>query len=366
MEQRRPEALFAAYLREQKQVLTAEYAQEARDEAPHLRGLTLSELVDHFPEFLESFADWLERPDEPATRYVAALSEGHALQRLSLGFDLAALVAEYALMRRILLRHLLQVEGAAMALLRVDEGLDRAIYESVQRYAVARDRLRDRFLGILGHDLRSPLQSALLSARLAERGGLTDEQLAKCMERVVRGVNRVNAMIGDLLDFARTQLGGAMPVRPERTDMGEICAAAVDELRDVRPDRPVSFTSSGDLRGYWDAQRVAQALGNLVSNAVTHGLGPVTVRAWEGDDGHAVYTSVRNPGQIPPAQRAWLFDPYLRTSEDQRRGLGLGLFIVQQIALGHGATCTVDSSIDEGTTVTIRWPRVPIAEVPVR
>jgi signal transduction histidine kinase len=362
-------SVLADYLRAHKQALTTEYAREARNESSDLRGLPLSQLVDHFPEFLGAFADWIEGRDATTARYVEALAEGHALQRLSIGFDLGGLVAEYAAMRRVLMRHLLSIDtpgDRTAALLRVDEGLDRAIWESVRRYSAARDKLRDRFLGILGHDLRSPLQSALLSARLVERGGLDQEQLRAALARVVRGVTRMNGMVGDLLEFARAQMGGTMPVRLQLTDMGELCRTVVDEAQDRSADRAITYTTDGDLRGHWDPERVRQAVANLLSNAMEHGTGPVTARAFEGDGGRAVYTVVQNPGQIPEAQRAQLFEPYTRQMESGRKGLGLGLFIVQQIVLAHGGTCTVDSNAEVGTRVTLRWPREPIAEVPER
>jgi signal transduction histidine kinase len=149
--------------------------------------------------------------------------------------------------------------------------------------------------------------------------------------------------------------------------MREICTAAVEESRAANAEREVQLEATGDLRGHWDYDRVRQALANLLANARTYGHGEIVVRAWERDDHRAVLTSVTNRGAaIAPELLARIFDPFSRASTANKRGgLGLGLYIVDQIARAHGGIARAESS-SELTTFTIEWPRVPIDEMPDR
>jgi signal transduction histidine kinase len=162
-------------------------------------------------------------------------------------------------------------------------------------------------------------------------------------------------LVDDVLDFARGHLGGGIPAAPAPGDMGDLCRAAA---REVAPheDRPLTLDLRGDLHGDFDRDRVIQALANLLSNAVQHGTGPIELAAYETVERDAVITAVTSHGPpIAPDVLARIFDPFARAGTSLG-GLGLGLYIVQQIAQAHGAICDVHSS-GEATTFAIRWPR---------
>jgi signal transduction histidine kinase len=119
------------------------------------------------------------------------------------------------------------------------------------------------------------------------------------------------------------------------------------------------------LRGTFDPDRVMQCLGNLVGNALQHGEDPIVVEASECDDRRAVITRVTNRGDpLPPEVLRKCFEPFV-SSGAPRAGLGLGLYIVGEIARAHGATCDV-SSDEAATSFVIRWPRTPRSETPHR
>jgi signal transduction histidine kinase len=146
--------------------------------------------------------------------------------------------------------------------------------------------------------------------------------------------------------------------------MGALCRDAVEAVRAAHPDATITVETRGDLRGSWDGDRVHQALTNLVLNAHQHATHGVRVTAWEGEDRATIYTEVANDGPaIPEAMQPSLFDPFVRGEAATRHGLGLGLYIAQQIALAHGALCTVDSSAGV-TTFTISWPRARVVPDP--
>jgi signal transduction histidine kinase len=215
---------------------------------------------------------------------------------------------------------------------------------------------RDLFVGILGHDLRSPLGAIKMATSLlqkrGEQGELPDLE-QRALARVQSSASRIESLVDSLLDFTRARFGMGFPVHPTDADMGELGAHLVDEVRTAHPDRMIRFEAHGSLRGCWDVVRVAQVLSNLVGNAVQHGKDPIVVEAR--DAGDVVLLSVRNGGQpIPEAKRAALFQPFRKS--DDSKGVGLGLFIAQQIVRSHGGSIDV-ASTPEATTFTTRWLR---------
>jgi hypothetical protein len=351
-------------LRTHKHAIATRWEREVLRDVPALAVLPRGALVDHMPEMLEGLAAWIDGADSDG---FGVLAEGHALQRHSTGIDLEALTSEYATLRRVVLEQLVEVADVR-SLIRLDAGIDRAVGEAARRYTSARDHVRERFISILAHDLRDPLTAVMMSATLLADMTLGDKQ-AQLVERITRGARRIERMIDDVLDFARGRLDGGIPIFPALANMGEICTEAIDDTRVAGPSRDVRLQITGDLRGMWDRDRVRQALANLLSNARHYGQGEILVRAWEREDRHAVLTSVANRGSfLSPEAIARIFDPFTRTSESSathRGGLGLGLYIVEQIARAHGGICRATSS-EDSTIFTIEWPRVPLEETPGR
>lgn len=335
---------------------------------PGLSNVPPAAVADHMPEFLGELAGWIAGEEDAAARAYERLVQGHALQRLGIGVDLETLLREYAILREVVLTEVLAVvstEKDRETLVQLNQALDLAMHESVQRFALRRDEVRDLFVSILGHDLRNPLQSLMFAAdNLLAKPDCGEPSHARYATAIRRSGDTMARMIGDVLDFALGHLGGGIPAIPKTCDMGQICREVIEDLRTTNRGRAITLTTGGDLVGSWDRDRVSQALGNLISNALVHGVDPIVVRVTEEPDHQGVITSVRNAGPpIPPETIGSLFDPFKRGTKARRGGLGLGLYIVNQIALAHGATCEVRSTAAEGTTFSIRWPRTPLTEV---
>ncbi len=169
-------------------------------------------------------------------------------------------------------------------------------------------------------------------------------------------------MIGDLLDFTRSRLGGGFPIQTRRMDLRELCQAVIEELELAYPERTVEFEARGDAWGNWDPDRVAQVVSNLVGNALQHSPESGTVRVDLGDEGDRVLLETSNAGPpIPREVLPHIFEPGRRGpaghGRNESSGLGLGLYIVQQIVLAHGGEISVRSSAEEGTTFTVSLPR---------
>jgi PAS domain S-box-containing protein len=215
-------------------------------------------------------------------------------------------------------------------------------------------RFREHLLGIVSHDLRNPLTAIVTSAHLLLRYGELPERQARVVARISQSADRMTRMIDDLLDFARTRLGGEFPIHPRRVDLRQLCEQTVEEL-EFAYTRQVNLTTEGDLWGDWDADRIAQVISNLVGNALQHSDGEVTVILRGEED--FVLLETRNGGAPIPAEvLPYVFEPG-RRGDARAGGLGLGLFIVRQIVLAHGGTIEARSTEGEGTTFTARLPR---------
>jgi sigma-B regulation protein RsbU (phosphoserine phosphatase) len=218
--------------------------------------------------------------------------------------------------------------------------------EDLQRMATFRDRL----LGVVAHDLRSPLGAISMAAEMVnmQPGGTRHAAV------IQRSVDRMARMIEDLLDYAQGQLGTGIPVFRDTADMGQLVAAVVEELEVAHPGRTIQVRSDGDLTGQWDAARIGQVVTNLIGNALQHGTDPIEVVV--SDDGDQVRLVVSNRGEaIDPELVPSLFEPFKRRQRSAP-GLGLGLYIVAEIVRAHGAAIDVSSTV-EATSFTVRWPR---------
>lgn len=218
------------------------------------------------------------------------------------------------------------------------------------------EEARDRFIGIVGHDLRNPL--AAIVAGIDALGDLS-EPYTRTIVRVARSAHRIEVIIRDLLDFARGRLGGGIPVTPRASDMRRICTEVVEEIKQAHPARTVEFEGIGDLRGDWDPDRIEQVVSNLLGNAIVHGADPIVVTSRARED--EVVTTVHNQGPpIPEDVLPTLFEPFTRAGHELQHsdeGLGLGLYIAHEIVNAHGGTLTVSSVAGKGTTFTFVLPR---------
>ncbi len=214
-------------------------------------------------------------------------------------------------------------------------------------------KTKDLILGVLGHDLRSPVTAICASAELL----LKDETAAERRAALVRingSARRMDRMVRALVDYARTYLGGGIPVVRTAQRMDRICRRVLDEIEATHAGATITLSIVGDVDGRWDADRVAQALCNLVVNAVEHASGVVSVEVAGG--AADVTVSVANDGAFPDGVRATLFEPF-KKGDAGGRGLGLGLFIARQVVEAHGGRIELADGSDGQTRFTTWWPR---------
>jgi len=223
-------------------------------------------------------------------------------------------------------------------------------------------RLNELFLGVLGHDLRNPLTTVLTSAEYLRQSD--DPKIAKFGGWIYASGERMSRLIEDTLDLVRMRVGGGIQLHAGAMDLGEVVGRIVDEQRAAHPERQFVFDRAGDLSGTWDADRVAQVASNLIGNAARHGTpGSAISIAARASDGFVVLT-VSNEGSIEAELLPYIFDPF-RGTRDRHRGryggLGLGLYIVQQVVLAHGGRIDI-RSIDDTTTFVVELPHLPASD----
>jgi signal transduction histidine kinase len=292
-------------------------------------------------------------------------AQTHALLRARAGFHINQLAAEYRALRASVLR--LWMDDCAPDapdlddVIRFNEAIDQALAESVGFFSAQVEQNRNLLLGMLGHDMRSPLQAIQMTASyLAELNA--EERVSGAAARLIRSGARMQALLDDLTDFNRTNLGLGINVTPTSVNLADVLADELDELRAIHPARQIELHVSGDSQGVWDGQRLQQLLGNLVHNAIKYGAQDTPVRVMVTGDATHVRIDVRNCGPaIEPASLTRIFDPMTRglgrqSKDDSAGSLGLGLYIASEIAKAHHGAIEARSDETE-TSFSVSLPR---------
>ncbi|APR77457.1 Histidine protein kinase AsgD [Minicystis rosea] len=292
-------------------------------------------------------------PDLPLVR---ALAHGEVSSGIELAFELDGEHRTYSRCNAVPLRN---AAGEIVAAVCAFDDITREVEARRQRDQT--ERFRELFVGMLGHDLRSPLASILTAAGLLlRRGGLSPED-AKAAERIGAAGLRMKRMIEQILDLTRSRLGGGIPVVLQRTDVCDLVRRIVEELEAAHLGRTIQLTVRGEPRCWCDPDRLAQVVSNLVGNALQHSPPDLPVDVVVERAGQQVRVLVHNGGPpIPADLLPVIFDPFRRSSTAEKDrslgGLGLGLYISQQIARAHGGRIEVTSSDEAGTTFTLTLP----------
>jgi signal transduction histidine kinase len=221
-----------------------------------------------------------------------------------------------------------------------------------------RKRFEQELVGIVSHDLRSPLNAISLAAHCALRRGVANEYTQRSLQIIRSAAGRATRLVHDLLDYTQVLHGTGLPIKRQKFCLFQLAEEIIDELRASFPSAEFALEREGVTEGHWDRDRLAQLITNLVGNAATYGeSAPIRVRVV--GDGSEVGVHIHNDGEIIPSEvMPQLFEPLRRGSEKGRVGnIGLGLFIVSEVARAHGGTVTVASAIDQGTTFSVTLPQ---------
>jgi sigma-B regulation protein RsbU (phosphoserine phosphatase) len=243
----------------------------------------------------------------------------------------------------------------------IEEALTRSQAELDRQRGQAEDRalFAEQMVGIVSHDLRNPLSAIQMSAYLLGRGELTTHQ-QRALARIAISTNRAQRLIADLLDFTLARVGTGLAVVRQAIDLHGLVSECVEELALSFPGRELVHRRIGEGGCTGDADRLTQVVGNLVANAISYGAVDRPVIVTSRIDADDFLLQVHNEGSpIAPDAVSGLFEPMTRshTAANPARSVGLGLFIVREIAHAHGGKATVASTRDTGTTFTVACPR---------
>jgi signal transduction histidine kinase len=235
-----------------------------------------------------------------------------------------------------------------------DIGRRQALEKALRDQAV----LQERFIAILGHDLRNPLNAVLMAARRLKQANISD-RWDRSIDYVISGARRMARLVDQLLDLARARQTGGIPITLKPgTDLREVVRSAVDELSAAHPRAEIILKSDEPISGAWDPDRLAQVASNLIGNAIVHGTGRVEVSVQR--TAEEAILEVRNDGTPISAEAVpRLFEAFQRSAEEPSQradGLGLGLFIAERIVTAHGGMIAVRSNAEEGTIFAVRMP----------
>lgn len=295
-------------------------------------------------------------------------AEAHAEERLSAGFTVGQMFSEYRALRASVL-HLWDKsskEGLvtdAADITRFNESVDQAIAESVAHYSSLLKTSQDMFLAILGHDLRNPLSTTIMSSMTLMHQEDASDKVKSVATRIYNSSHRMDKLITDLMDFTRSRLGKKFPVIIAPANMVKICADIVEELQIAHPERNIVMNTKGSFDGNWDEQRICQVFSNLLGNAIQHGAinSPIEVKLTSSQT--QVFIKVINYGKPIPAKKIkHIFEPLVRYEENeslshlQKTSLGLGLYITREIVLAHKGSLKVTSTELKGTVFKIALP----------
>jgi signal transduction histidine kinase len=372
---------LADFILTNRAAILAEWEAFAKSCSPASGTMGIAALSDHASEMLTVIAADLKTPQgayeqsEKSKGHGPALdnddptaAEKHGTGRAESGFTMDQMVAEYRALRASVIRLWAREQGDASAsdlvdLTRFNEAIDQSLAESITRFTQDLDKSKEMFLAILGHDLRNPIGAVMTSAKFMIDTEELQEPHLTLTSRIVSASTRMNHMVGALLDFTRSRLGGGIPVAPAAMNMGKVVHDVVDEISAAHPDRQIQTNARGSLNGHWDCARITQVLTNVIGNALEHGSDGTNVTIDVQGDDEQVTIAVHNRGPaIPEEQLDGIFNAMKRPSATTKKAgpssnLGLGLYIADQIVRAHKGRIEVESSERQGTTFTIHLPR---------
>lgn len=377
---------LADFIRENTNPIVAEWEAFARTLTPAATSMTPLALRDHIHEILAFVIRDIDSPQSASEQVrkshgvkgkesIPSAAETHAALRLAGGFNIDQMASEYRALRASVIKlwrkaNTQMTDADITDLIRFNESIDQELAESVSHYTQKVSFSKDLFIGILSHDIRSPLNVISMSAQLILSIGTPTKERLKLNERqsmlanqIIDSTSRITEIVSDLLDVTHARFGSGLPVIRAPMDMGFVSRQLIDEMRAAYPTRTITLEISGGVKGDWDKARIGQAISNLIGNAIQYSFTDSAINVTVKGATEEVIISVHNEGvPILPENIGTLFDSFTRAITDEGNhpgavNLGLGLYITKEIVVGHGGTIDVASTEEDGTTFTARFPR---------
>ena len=341
-----------------KEAILGEFLRELRARLPAAQHETAPIIIDTLPAFITRLALALSADNEIsfASEY-SNIAVAHGNERAKLTqYSLGGVIHEYRILREILVRTFradMQLTHAEWDI--VHRSIDEAIVDATTAFVQVHQGFRDMFMAALSHDFRGPLSNAMNYVALIGRDA-EPAQRGHFAGRALHNLKQMDRMIRELLDISRADAGVHLALNLEESEAGGLASDVIGDLLLRAGDRFV-LEAKEPVRGWWDRDRLKQALNNLLENAVKYGRDATPITCRVSQFMQRMFISVHNVGDpIPPEQIPTLFLPFRRTSaaeKSSKSGWGLGLVMVQRIAEAHSGSVTVESSEASGTVFTL-------------
>ena len=226
-------------------------------------------------------------------------------------------------------------------------------------------RMRDDFMSIVSHEVRTPLNGLILETQLRKMHLARDnadafslDKMRNMVARDERQIQSLIRLIEDMLDVSRIRIG-KLSIRPVRLDLVHLVARLLENFAPqvAAAESTISYSGETSLEGEWDEFRIEQVISNLLTNALRYGAkSPIEVGVYRHGDEARVEVRDRGIG-ISENDQARIFQQFERVSGSHAAsGLGLGLFISEQIVAAHGGRITVESTLGEGASFCVCLP----------
>ncbi len=356
-------------LAEKKEKVLAAWEARSLKEIPSACHSGSLALRDSLPSYLEHLSDALNSNRKMDRESVYAHDrEGGRIGRLhgkdradNTSYTLTEVISEYHILREVIFETL-ESEKQLTALNRdiVLDSIEQAVNDAAVKFSEVHHDIRRKFIDTLTHDLKNPIAAAKMNAELILReatklgtGPVTEAT------RILRNLDRVTAMIHDLLDAGRIRAGEELNLQFTECDLREIVHGIVEEMKIVHGDLFI-LDAKEPIRGFWGSDGFHRAVENLIGNAVKYGDEKRSIRIALSKTDKVVELRVHNDGPIISGKELpLLFEQYRRAKsaeESEKAGWGLGLTVVKGVADAHGGKVTVESTKEKGTTFTLELP----------
>jgi len=372
---------LADFIRKNRAKIIAEWEVFAQSLTPASEDMNSLSLRDHIEEILSFIIKDIESDQtgqeqinkshgEKAKPSKHTAAQTHAALRLAGGFDIDQMVSEYRALRASVIK-LWGEEDRDPAdehisdLTRFNESIDQEVMESVSHYTKQYNHSKELVLGILSHDIRTPISASHMCAELVLKMGSLNERQSMLIGQIIDCTSRADEIVTNLFDLTKARFGSGLPIVRASMDMAFVSRRLVEEMNTVYPANVMNLEISGNTEGEWDKARIAQVFSNLIGNAVQYGFKGTSIDITVKGTPTEIILSVHNMGvPIPTHKIGKLFDSLSRGDGESGKvpsepmHLGLGLYIAEEIVAAHGGKIGVESSEKDGTTFTVYLPRI--------
>jgi signal transduction histidine kinase len=318
----------------------------------------LNQLVDELSTQIERTPARIRTDKAESTR----IGKLHGQERAGFAdYSMTQLIFEYHILRQVIFQ-VLEEEGPLAARERdiIIDSIEQAVNDAATQFSQTLREIQELFMVTLTHDLRSPVNVVKMGTQLILRRIERGDAHLDVAVRIISAIDRMDAMIQDLLDASRLRAGEPLKLELEACDLDRLVHEVAEDLNFTYGERFV-IVSDGEVKSHCSRKQIRRVIENLATNAVKYGAADTPIRLTLQQDEAHVSLIVHNEGDpIAIEAQSILFQQFRRTlAADDQTGWGLGLFLAKSIVEAHQGTLAVESAEGKGTSFIVQLPKRP-------